>query len=64
VKKYNNRVILLYLLSIISPLSFGVWMALLNNFSVEVVHFNGVNMGFLQSIREIPGLLAFTIVFG
>jgi len=63
VKKYNNRVILLYLLSIISPLSFGVWMALLNNFSVEVVHFNGVNMGFLQSIREIPGLLAFTIVF-
>ena len=62
-KKYNNRVALLYLLSIISPLTFGVWMALLNNFSVEVVHFSGENMGFLQSIREIPGLLAFTIVF-
>lgn len=38
-------------------------MALLNNFSVEAVHFNGENMGFLQSIREIPGLLSFTIVF-
>ena len=62
-KKYNNRVALLYLLSIISPLTFGVWMALLNNFSVEVVHFSGENMGFLQSIREIPGLLGFTIVF-
>ena len=62
-KKYNNRVVLLYLLGIISPLSFGIWMALLNNFSVEVVHFSGENMGFLQSIREIPGLLAFTIVF-
>ncbi len=62
-KKYNNRIVLLYVLATASPLAFGVWMVLLNNFVVEVAHFNGEHIGFLQSIREIPGLLSFTVVF-
>jgi len=62
-KKYNNRIVLLYVLAAASPLAFGVWMVLLNNFVVEVAHFNGEHIGFLQSIREIPGLLSFTVVF-
>ena len=46
-----------------APLSFALWMALLNNFTVEVAAFTGREIGILQSLREIPGFLAFTAVF-
>jgi hypothetical protein len=36
---------------------------LLNNFVVERVAFTGVEIGILQSLREVPGFLAFTTVF-
>jgi hypothetical protein len=42
---------------------FGVWQVLLNNFVVEKAQFTGVEIGILQSVREIPGFLAFTAVF-
>ncbi|MCC2617624.1 MFS transporter [Aestuariibacter halophilus] len=45
------------------PLVFSVWMALLNNFVVEKAAFNGAQIGILQSLREVPGFLAFTAVF-
>ena len=38
-------------------------MILLNNFAVERANFTGIEIGILQSIREIPGFLAFTVVF-
>ena len=38
-------------------------MALLNNFVVEQANFTGKEIGILQSVREIPGFLAFTVVF-
>ena len=41
------------------PISFGVWQALLNNFAIEHAAFTGVEIGVLQSLREIPGFLAF-----
>jgi predicted MFS family arabinose efflux permease len=53
----------LVLLAGAAPFCFGIWMALLNNFSVEVVGFGGSEIGMLHSIREIPGFLAFTAVF-
>ena len=43
--------------------SFSSWMSLLNNFAIEVASFNGSQIGMLQSIREIPGFLAFGVVF-
>jgi hypothetical protein len=43
-------------------LSFAAWFALIANFAVEVVGTNGAQFGLQQSIREIPGLLAFTVV--
>ncbi len=46
-----------------APFSFAIWMALLNNFTVEIAGFTGKEIGMLQSIREIPGLLAFTAIF-
>ena len=34
------------------------WRTLFNNFAVEVVHLGGAEVGVIQSVREIPGLLA------
>lgn len=53
----------LILLSIAMPLAFFSWMAMINNFSVEMAGFTGVEIGFTQSIREIPGFMAFAVVF-
>ncbi|MEZ9056649.1 MFS transporter [Vibrio pelagius] len=53
----------LLLISIIVPIAFSSWMALLNNFVVERANFDGADIGLLQSVREIPGFLAFTVVF-
>ena len=50
-------------MSIATPIAFNGWSALLNNFVVERANFTGVEIGILQSIREIPGFLAFSVVF-
>ncbi|ASG08912.1 MULTISPECIES: MFS transporter [Vibrio] len=53
----------LLIISIIVPITFSSWMALLNNFVIEKANFDGSDIGLLQSVREIPGFLAFTAVF-
>ena len=50
-------------MSIAMPLAFAIWMTLLNNFTIERAAFTGAEIGVLQSIREVPGFLAFTAVF-
>jgi hypothetical protein len=50
-------------MSIAMPIAFNTWQALLNNFAVEKAAFTGIEIGILQSIREIPGFLSFTTVF-
>ena len=54
--------ICIILLAAVFPLGFSVWMSLLNNFTIEQAGFTGIEIGILQSIREIPGLLAFTVL--
>jgi len=44
------------------PVSFAIWAALLNNFVVQVSNFSGVEIGWLQTIREIPGFLAVGVI--
>ncbi|HHX8285413.1 MFS transporter [Vibrio diabolicus] len=53
----------LLLISIIVPIAFSTWMALLNNFVIEKANFDGADIGLLQSVREVPGFLTFTAVF-
>ena len=36
---------------------------LINNFAVEKVHLEGMHIGIIQSVREIPGFLALTAVY-
>jgi hypothetical protein len=54
---------LLLAMAFVMPLVFSVWNALLNNFVVEQAQFSGAEIGLLQSLREVPGFLAFTAVF-
>ena len=50
-------------MAIAVPISFAAWQTLLNNFAIEQVAFTGKEMGMLQSLREVPGFLAFAVVF-
>lgn len=64
VKKYFRRPeFLLYLFSAAVPLSFATWQALINNFAIEQAGFSGIEIGILQSLREIPGFIAFGVIF-
>jgi hypothetical protein len=62
-KRWQSPVALLVLMSIAMPVAFNTWYALLNNFVVERAAFTGVEIGILQSLREVPGFIAFTTVF-
>ncbi len=55
--------ILVLLMAAAVPLSFATWQALLNNFAIERAAFTGAEIGILQSLREVPGFLAFAVVF-
>ena len=61
-KSWQTPKNLLIVMSVAMTLAFATWMALLNNFVVERAAFSGAEIGMLQSIREIPGFLAFTAV--
>ena len=58
-----NPISLLILMSIAMPVAFNAWSAMLNNFVVEIAAFTGVEIGILQSLREVPGFLSFTLIF-
>tara|TARA_R110000744_G_scaffold26752_13_gene65573 strand:- start:1528 stop:2409 length:882 start_codon:yes stop_codon:yes gene_type:complete len=59
----GNPQFFLLTMAFVMPLVFSVWNALLNNFVVEKASFDGAQIGMLQSLREVPGFLAFTAVF-
>ncbi|MEM7159022.1 MAG: MFS transporter [Myxococcota bacterium] len=59
----DNPASLLILLGAVAALSFSSWRALLNNFAIEHADFTGAEIGTLQSLREVPGFLAFTAIF-
>jgi predicted MFS family arabinose efflux permease len=50
-------------LSFINYLGYAGWAALLYNFTIDRAGFSWADAGFTQSVREIPGFLAFTAIF-
>ena len=62
-ERWRTPIVFLVLASIAMPLGFAAWQALLNNFAIEQAAFTGREIGILQSLREVPGFLAFTAVF-
>ncbi|MFZ7091582.1 MFS transporter [Primorskyibacter sp. 2E233] len=59
---WRRPVTLLFLMAIAMPLSFATWSALLNNFVIEVAQFDGSDIGWLHTVREIPGFLAIGVI--
>ncbi len=60
--RWRQPVVLLFVMAAAMPLAFSVWSALLNNFVVEAAGFDGVKIGWLQSVREIPGFMAVGVI--
>ncbi len=53
----------LLLLTVCSTAGLHVWRTLFDNFAVNVVNLNGSHIGFIQSIRELPGFLSLLVVY-
>ncbi|MGR3371313.1 MFS transporter [Pseudooceanicola nanhaiensis] len=53
---------LLFLMAAAMPVAFATWSALLNNFVIEVANFDGHDIGWLHTVREIPGFLAIGVI--
>ncbi len=59
----TNPLAFLRALAFINYLGYAGWAALLYNFTVERAGFQWFETGLTQSVREIPGFLAFTAIF-
>ena len=59
---WRRPVTLLFLMAFAMPMAFSTWSALLNNFVIEAAGFSGVEIGWLHSVREIPGFLAIGVI--
>jgi hypothetical protein len=53
---------LLMLMAAAMPIAFATWSALLNNFTVEMAGFDGADIGWLHTVREVPGFLAVGVI--
>ncbi len=53
----------LLILTICSTVGLHTWRTLFDNFAVNVIHLDGNHVGFLQSVREIPGFLSLLVVY-
>ncbi|MGI9351068.1 MAG: MFS transporter [Rhizobiaceae bacterium] len=62
-KSWQAPAILLMAMAAVMQIAFAAWMAMTNNFAVEVLSFTGREIGIQQSVREIPGFLSFAAVF-
>lgn len=62
-RTWQTPLLMLMLMSATMQLAFASWWTLLNNFAVNEIGFTGKEIGIQQSIREIPGFLAFTAIF-
>ncbi|MGC9419469.1 MAG: MFS transporter [Rhodovulum sp.] len=59
---WRRPVALLFVMAFAMPVAFATWSALLNNFVIEAAGFTGVEIGWLHTVREIPGFLAVGVI--
>lgn len=62
ISKWRQPSVLLCLWAMAMPVAFNTWSALLNNFVIEHAGFTGVEIGWLHTVREIPGFLAVGVI--
>jgi predicted MFS family arabinose efflux permease len=58
----SSPVLFLMTLAFTNWIGFASWQALINNFGKEAAAFGGFDIGMMQSVREIPGFMAFTAI--
>ena len=59
---WRRPVTLLFMMAAAMPIAFATWSALLNNFVIEAAKFDGSDIGWLHSVREIPGFFAIGVI--
>lgn len=59
---WRRPIFLLFVMAVAMPVAFNTWSALLNNFVIEVAQFDGSDIGWLHTVREIPGFLAIGVI--
>jgi predicted MFS family arabinose efflux permease len=61
----NNRRVLMYLIVSNFLLNFGFqfWQTIFNNFAVEQIGIGPGGVGWVQALREVPGLMGFVLGF-
>ncbi|MFO7772127.1 MAG: MFS transporter [Roseovarius gahaiensis] len=59
---WRRPVTLLFLMAAAMPVAFATWSALLNNFVIEAAGFDGSDIGWLHTVREVPGFLAIGVI--
>lgn len=62
-KTWRSPALFLMIAAFAMQFAFAGWWAMLNNYAVDILGASGKDIGYIQSVREIPGLLAFTLVF-
>lgn len=60
---WRSPFVLLAFMSAAMWLSFSSWWVLIKNFAVDGIGLTGREIGFQESIREIPGFLAFLAIY-
>jgi len=62
---YKQKEVYKYLIIswVFVAIGFQGWRTLFNNFAVDEVGITGIEIGAIQSIREIPGFLSFLVIY-
>jgi predicted MFS family arabinose efflux permease len=61
VRRIRTTLIVIALNNLFLALGFRLWQSMFNNFAVEELGVRADQMGLIQAIREVPGLLAFLV---
>ncbi|MCU4654467.1 MFS transporter [Roseibacterium sp. SDUM158016] len=59
---WRRPIALLAVMAFAMPIAFATWSALLNNFVIEMAGFDGADIGWLHTVREIPGFFAIGVI--
>lgn len=59
---WRRPIALLFVMAAAMPIAFSTWSALLNNFVIDAAGFDGSDIGWLHTVREIPGFFAVGVI--
>ncbi len=59
---WRRPITLLFLMAAAMPIAFATWSALLNNFVRDAAGFDGSDIGWLHTVREVPGFFAIGVI--